>query len=87
MSESVDALKSGDLRKQLTALRDLLADDLKTSGPRERPALAKQYRDTVERLDRLPGGEEKSRLDHIAESVPADELAPRRANRKPGAKA
>lgn len=82
-------LRSGDLRKSLVALRDSLSLELQKAelGPRDRAFIVKELRTLLIEINKLPGGEEKSRLDEIAESVPADELAPRRANRKSGAKA
>lgn len=85
MSNIVNAAASGDLRKSLEALRDSLAADIDSAEPRDKAALAKQLRDTLIAIDKLPGGQVKTELDRIAESIPADELAQRRARRQPGA--
>lgn len=85
MSKIVDVAGKGDRRKTLEAVRDRLAAELDDIDGRYAAPLAKELRNVMAEIDRLPGGEEESPLDVIARSVPADELAPRRANRKPGA--
>lgn len=89
MSKIADELKSGDRRRGLVALRDHLTGELDRDDQDGRvvPAIAKELRAVLLEIDKLPGGEEKSELDRIAESIPADELAQRRTRRKPGAKA
>lgn len=87
MSEIVDVVSKGDRRASLVAVRDRLAKELASDelDARSVAVLAKELRAVIAEIDKLPGGEVKSSLDRIAESIPTDELAQRRANRKPGA--
>lgn len=89
MSNIAEEVKSGNRRRALVALRDHLTGELERTDYDGRvvAAIAKELRAVLLEIDKLPGGEEKSELDRIAESIPADELAPRRANRKSGAAA
>lgn len=72
MSDFVDRIATGDIREQLTSLRDLLADRLAEAEPRESAPLARQLVDVLARIAALPG-EEKSTL---------DDLTARRAKRR-----
>jgi hypothetical protein len=89
MSEIVDIVSKGDRRASLVAVRDRLAKELDAAelDARSVAVVAKELRAVIAEIDKLPGGEEKSDLDRIAESIPPDELAARRANRQPGAAA
>ncbi len=66
----MDALESvvasGDVRRSLEAVRDVLASRLAGAEPRESAALAKALAELVLKLDALPG-EEKSDLDDLAD--------------------
>lgn len=89
MADSGEHLSKGQLRESLVALRVLIAKQLehRDLSPRELAALSREFRALVVQIDKLPGGEEKSDLDQLAESIPPDELASRRKNRQPRASA
>ena len=59
------AVASGDLRKSLEALRDLLAARLEGAEARESAALARQLHEVLLRIAALPV-KEKSKLDELA---------------------
>lgn len=86
MAALSDEVSAGDLRRSLEAQRDDLARRLEGAEDRDAAALHKHLTAVLDKLDRLPGGEEVSKLDQIADSV-TDELAARRTDRKPAAKA
>jgi hypothetical protein len=59
-------LRSSDLRKQLEALRDFLAEALEHAPPREQAPIAAQLRAVLIDIDQLPIRGEGSTLDDIA---------------------
>lgn len=62
----IKAVQSGDDRKSLIAIRDVLAKRLDEAEPRESAAIARQLVDVIGRIRMLPG-EEKSDLDDLAD--------------------
>ena len=76
---------SGGYRAALEAQRDDLATRLEAAEDRDAASLHRQLTAVLERLDKLPSGQERSKLDDIASTV-GDELAARREGRKPAAK-
>lgn len=67
---------TGDRRKSLEAVRDLLADRLVEASTREAAPIAKELRNVMAELYSLPGEREGSK---------SDELAERRARRRAAA--
>ena len=59
-----DAASSGDLRRQLEALRDLLAARLESATPGETASLARQFAEVARAIADLPA-KEKSNLDDL----------------------
>jgi hypothetical protein len=101
VSDFVDVIAEGDLRKSLVAIRDLIAAELEptehvagcdcecgapANDGRVLAALSKELRTVIDHIEKLPGGKVVSDLDRIAASV-EDELAPRREARQSGAAA
>lgn len=79
-----DVVKGGDLRLSLRAQRDDLARRIEEAENRDAAALHRQLAIVLEKLDRLPGGEEVTELDRIAGTV-TDEMDARRTRRRAGA--
>ncbi len=57
---------TGDRRKSLEAVRDLLADRLIEAGTREAATIAKELRNVMAELYSLPGEREGSKSDELA---------------------
>ena len=76
LGELTKAAQSGSEVQALVALRDYLAEMMDgTKDVRSAAALAKQFRDTVQRIDELGG------LKVAESSTPLDQLAARRKAR------
>jgi hypothetical protein len=60
------AVRSGDRRRALTALRDRLADEAELAEGRDLAPLAKQLAEVIRELDALPLGKEASTSDALA---------------------
>jgi hypothetical protein len=75
-----EVVGAGQTRASLEAVRDRLALLLEDAPARDAAALARQLTIVLEKIDKLPGGEEASNLDRIAADV-TDELAARREAR------
>jgi hypothetical protein len=56
----VDAIKTGDRRTQLEALRDQLAERMDAAGARDTASIAKELCAVLEDLENLPDGREES---------------------------
>ena len=94
-------VSAGDRRQSLEAMRDVLARDANDTtwekhkaeckcvcgmaDTRARVAIIKELRAVLTELATLPNAEEVDDLDRIAADVAADELAAKRANRRPAA--
>lgn len=61
-----DAVRSGDRRASLTAIRDHLAARLETAPPRDVAAIARQLSDTIEQLENMPKEKGASIVDQLA---------------------
>ncbi|GIH98102.1 hypothetical protein [Planobispora takensis] len=61
----LSAVRSGDRRASLEAIRDRLAAELVEADGKNAASIAKELRATLAELDALPGGEE-SKLDDLA---------------------
>lgn len=79
MERNVEAAASGDLRKQLEALRDTLAHELDNTTSNTHAQLASQYRATCEAIAALPPAEGKSASERLAERIAAANTASRTA--------
>lgn len=66
------AVRDGDLRDALEAIRDRLAAELERSAGQAAAAVAKELRAVMDAIEALPG----------EEADPVDELAIRRAGRR-----
>lgn len=75
MTSNTEAAASGDLRKQLEALRDTLAAQLDTTESNTHAQLAAQYRATCEAIAALPAAEGKSASERLAERIAAANAA------------
>jgi len=60
-----EEVASGDLRRSLVALRDVLAVTLTEAEPRERAPLARQLTVVLERIAAIPEAEEESLTDEL----------------------
>lgn len=61
-----------DPLSRLKELRDMLRKSLKEASPKEMASLAREYRATVEAIDRMEGGDDDeaaSALDAVAKSI------------------
>ena len=74
----VDTNKNGTYIEKLEALAAYLAERLEGASDKEAAGLARQYRETIQEIERMKGMEEKD--DEIAEL-----LSERAADGKPGA--
>lgn len=75
MAALSEAAGSGDRRRALEELRDLLAESLEAVDEKYRAPLAKQLRETIAELESLP----------VKGGSKVDELSQRRKRRKAGA--
>lgn len=60
-----EEVASGDLRRSLVALRDVLAVTLTEAEPKERAPLARQLTVVLERIAAIPEAEEESLTDEL----------------------
>lgn len=68
MPDFIEAVTSGDRRKALTALRDLLTYRLAgCKSERDIASLSKQLMDVLKELDGVPNPQERSAVDEVAE--------------------